>query len=77
MPPRNRVLRSINNEDASLCVDIFLRPDGTVGFQEFRRDVEDSRGWFPVGSHSGMVFADEHSARLKALETVPWLHRVA
>ena len=35
----NRVLRSINNEDASLCVDIFLRPEGTVGFEEYRRDV--------------------------------------
>ena len=45
----NRVLRSINDEDASRCVDIFLRPDGSIGFEEYRRDVEDGRGWFPVG----------------------------
>ena len=40
----NRVLRSINDEDAARCVDIFLRPDGTLGFEEYRRDVEDGRG---------------------------------
>jgi len=26
------------------CVDVFARPDGTFGFEEFRRDPEDM-GW--------------------------------
>ncbi|WLA81460.1 hypothetical protein [Bradyrhizobium elkanii] len=55
----NRVLRSINDEDASHCVDIFLRPDGTVGFEEYRRDVEDGRGWFPAGGHSSRIFHED------------------
>ena len=72
----NRVLRSINNEDATLCVDIFLRPEGTVGFEEYRRDVEDNRGWFPVGGHSSRVFDDESTAFQAAKAGVVWLRRV-
>jgi hypothetical protein len=49
VPHENRVLRSINNDDASRCVDVFLRPEGTIGFEEYRRDAEDGRGWFPIG----------------------------
>jgi hypothetical protein len=72
----NRVLRSINNEDSSLCVDIFLRPDGTIGFEEFRRDIEDNRGWFPVGGHSTRVFDDEAGAFETAKADVFWLRRI-
>jgi hypothetical protein len=30
------------------CVDLFSRPDGSHGFEEFRRDVEDRGEWMPV-----------------------------
>jgi hypothetical protein len=69
----NRVLRSINSDDGSLCVDIFLRPEGTVGFEVYRRDVEDSRGWFPVGGFSSQVFASEADAFQAAKDCVSWL----
>ena len=72
----NRVLRSINNEDASRCVDIFLRPEGTIGFEEFRRDVEDGRGWFPIGGHSSRIFDDEGAAFQAAKAAVIWLRGV-
>jgi hypothetical protein len=72
----NRVLCSINNEDASLCVDIFLRPEGTVGFEEFRRDIEDNCGWFPVGGHSLRVFDDEGAALQAAKAEISWLRRI-
>jgi len=36
---KNLVLRSIESDLGNLCVDIFLRPDGTYGFEEFRRDA--------------------------------------
>ncbi|ERF86300.1 hypothetical protein JQ559_06775 [Bradyrhizobium viridifuturi] len=71
----NRVLRSINDEDAARCVDIFLRPDGTLGFEEYRRDVEDGRGWFPIGGHASRVFPEESAALAAALADVPWLRR--
>lgn len=69
----NKVLRSINNQGADRCVDIFRRPDGSVGFEEFRRDAEDMRGWFAVGGHSGRVFASEADALAAALASVAWL----
>jgi hypothetical protein len=35
------VFISIENSDHDRCVDLFSRPDGTYGFEAFRRDVED------------------------------------
>ncbi len=67
MAHANRVLRSINDEDAARCVDIFLRPDGTIGFEEYRRDVEDGRGWFPIGGHASRVFHEESAALAAAM----------
>jgi hypothetical protein len=75
MAQLNRVLRSINNDDASRCVDIFLRPEGTIGFEEYRRDVEDGRGWFPVGGYVNQMFNDESAAFAAAASAVPWLRQ--
>tara|TARA_R110002110_G_scaffold131923_1_gene313037 strand:+ start:247 stop:483 length:237 start_codon:yes stop_codon:yes gene_type:complete len=73
MLQKNRVLKSINNEDESRCIDIFLRADGTFGFEEFRRDFEDSRGWFPVGFFGDQVFCSEGDAKSAAVVKVVWL----
>jgi hypothetical protein len=72
----NRVLRSINNDDASRCVDIFVRPEGTIGFEEYRRDVEDGLGWFPVSDNSSRTFDDESSALRAATAEVAWLRQI-
>jgi hypothetical protein len=68
----NKVMRSVNAPDGGRCVDIFLRPDGTFGFEEFRRDVEDPSGWFPIGGHMGKSFATEQDAFDQALAVVAW-----
>jgi len=73
---KNRVLRSIEIDSGNRCVDIFLRPDGSAGFEEYRRDSEDGRGWFPVGSYSAHVYATEAAALDAAFETVSWLCEV-
>lgn len=39
----NIVVQSFNLERDIVCVDIFMRTDGTYGFDEFRRDPEDGR----------------------------------
>ena len=44
MRAKNLVVKSINAAGEDRCVDIFCRPDGTFGFDEYRRDVEDQRG---------------------------------
>jgi len=72
----NKVIRSINNEDVSLCVDIFRRPDNTFGFEEYRREIEDNRGWFPIGGHSSYVFDSDIAALRAAKANVAWLSRM-
>lgn len=69
----NKVMKSINGLDDSICVDIFLRPDGSYGFEEYRRDVEDARGWFPVGNYSSMIFSSEEEAINSARQNIRWL----
>lgn len=73
----NKVLRSVNAPGETLCVDLFLRPDGSFGFEEFRRDPEDGRGWYPVGHFSGAVFASQQAAWDAARGQVAWLADVA
>lgn len=69
----NKVLRSINRDDGQLCVDIFIRPDGTYGFEEYRRDPEDPRGWYAIGHHATKIFPTETAALAEARAHVPWL----
>jgi hypothetical protein len=57
-------------------VDIFERPDGTFGFEEFRRDPEDMGAWTPIAYYSGTEFASEAEAVHAALDAVPWLPAV-
>ena len=73
MAYENKVLRSINTPDGGRCVDIFQRPEGTFGFEEFRRDVEDPGGWFAIGGHGKRSFTTAEDAYKQALAAVPWL----
>lgn len=73
---RNLVLASIETDDGNRCVDIFVRPDGTAGFEEYRREAEDGRGWFAIGHHAGQVFATPEAARAAARTAVAWFAAV-
>ena len=66
-------MQSINAADGSLCVDVFLRPDGSFGFDEFRRDPEDPRGWYSIGHYGDEVFATADDAKAAANRNVAWL----
>ena len=70
------VLDSIENGEHDRCVDIFRRPDGTFGFEEFRRDPEDMGAWTPVRYFSGAAFADRTGAEAAARSSVPWLDQL-
>jgi hypothetical protein len=67
------VVASHQVPDASRCVDIFSRPDGSFGFEEFRRDPEDLGAWTPINYFSGREFRTERSAVEAARQSVPWL----
>jgi hypothetical protein len=73
MSRANGVLRSIETEDGARCVDIFVRADGTFGFEEYRRDAEDGRGWFLIGHYSGGVHSSQDAALATAQLKVAWL----
>ena len=67
------VMASLENGDGTRCVDIFLRPNGTFGFEEYRRDPEDPRGWSGAAGFAGRVFDDQKAARFAAGNAVQWL----
>lgn len=68
-----RVVDSIQNREADHCIDIFVRDDGTFGFEEYRRDVEDGRGWFSLERYAQLVFASAPDALADALARVAWM----
>lgn len=73
MAKSSRVLTSLENSAANRCVDIFVRVDGTFGFEECRRDYEDAGEWFPLDKYSRLIFDTEESALAEAKARVVWL----
>ena len=73
MAHENMVLRSIETPDGDRCVDLFRRPDGTFGFEEFRREIEDGHGWYPIGFHDKRIYESEDKALADARVSVSWL----
>ena len=67
------VFISIESFEHDRCVDLFSRPDGSYGFEEFRRDVEDGGEWTPVQYYSGSTFVSREAALAAAMQSVTWL----
>jgi len=67
------VFISMENVAHDRCVDLFSRPGGTCGFEEFRRDVEDGGEWTPVAYYSGSIYASRKAALAAAMQSVMWL----
>lgn len=67
------VFVSVENLEHDRCVDFFSRPDGSYGFEEFRRDIEDAGQWTPVQYYSGTTYAASTDALHAAERCVPWL----
>ena len=63
------VFLSIENFDHDRCVDLFSRPDGTHGFEEFRRDAEDRGAWDagPVLLRKGVFLTGGRARGCKAI----------
>ena len=67
------VLSSMENAEHDRCVDLFRRRDGSFGFEEFRRDVEDAGVWTPVAYYSRAAYASKGEALAAAVKAVTWL----
>ncbi len=70
------VLASHQSLEGDRCVDVFSRPDGSFGFEEFRKDPEDMGAWTPVAYFSGRQLWTEEEATDVARHAVPWLARL-
>jgi hypothetical protein len=66
------VIESYESSDFRHCVDLFRRPDGTFGFEEFRRDPEDRGEWTPLSYHSAMSYPSDSDALTAACRLVSW-----
>ena len=64
------VFTSIENFDHDRCVDLFSRPDGSFGFEEFRRDPEMVT---PVKYYSNSAYGSQEAAFAAAMQVVEWL----
>lgn len=73
MKDKPKVVLSVNHDGATICVDIFRRPDGSYGFEEYRRDPEDNTGWFAIGHHAHKIFTNIDSVKNAAIQQVGWL----
>lgn len=73
MPASMKVLTSLENSAGDHCVDIFVRLDGTFGFEEYRRDPEDERGWFSLHGYAHQVFSTAEGALAQAKSRVAWI----
>jgi hypothetical protein len=73
LDPNWLVLASWESSDRFRCVDIFSRPDGSFGFEEFRRDPEDMGAWTPVAYFSGAAYATRADVERAVKRAVPWL----
>lgn len=67
------VFTSIENPQHDRCVDLFRRPDGTYGFEEFRRDPEDAGAWTPVRYSVAASHSSAGDAFDAAAKVVAWL----
>ena len=75
MTMRCTVLASLETEDGTQCVDLFVREDGTFGFEQYRSEYDGSSRWQGLGKYSRLTYASGPEALHAAKQHVPWLRR--
>ena len=70
---KNIVIRSINNFENNLCVDIFQRKNNTYGCEEYRREIETFNKWYKIGFYDHIEFSSRDEAFKFAYKNILWL----
>ncbi|MFJ5297717.1 hypothetical protein ACIQAL_14455 [Pseudomonas sp. NPDC088368] len=65
------VLDSVENDERNRCVDIFVRTDGSYGFEEFRFDPEDGQ-WMKTRYYADQRFVALDQVYSEIERRVPW-----
>jgi len=68
-----KVLASFEDQFRTNCVDVFVRENGSFGFEEFRRDSDGGGQWQSLGKYSQRSFASGEAALREADRQVAWL----
>ncbi|MEO8278391.1 MAG: hypothetical protein ABI564_01795 [Ideonella sp.] len=69
-----KVLASFEDAARANCVDIFVRTDGTFGFEEFRANLDAGIGWNSVARYSHLIFTSGEAALCEAQALVSWMN---
>jgi len=68
----DRVIASFENPEKDHCVDVFVRDDGSYGFEEWRREPEDPGKWYRARYYAAAVFETAAAAVEEARRKVVW-----
>jgi hypothetical protein len=71
----NKVIASFEDANHIYCVDVFVREDGSFGFEEFRSELEGDARWQCLNKYAMLTFASGERALCSAQEHVPWLDK--
>lgn len=70
---KNTGRASLETADRTQCVDVFLRPDGSFGFEHYRADLDGARRWQSLNKFSHLIFATGDEALRGAKQGLPCL----
>ena len=73
LDPSWRIVSAYETTEHNRAVDVFVRPDGSFGFEEFRRDPEDMGTWYDVAYFAEQRFESQEAAERAAHQQVHWL----
>ncbi len=73
LDPSWTIVASYETTEHNRAVDVFSRPDGSFGFEEFRRDPEDMGTWYDVAYFAEQRFGTRAEAERAAASAVGWL----
>ena len=76
LDPTWSVVTSVQTPSGDRCVDVFVRPSGTYGFEEFRRDPEEMGVWTPLHYFCDREFPELEETIDAARQSVPWFTSV-
>lgn len=68
-----KVLASFEDSFSAYCVDVFIRENGTFGFEEFRSESDGDGRWQSLGKYSRLSFCSGEEALREAEQRVAWL----
>ena len=68
----NDLVKRIESDSGDKAVEIFIRSDGTYGFEAFKY-VQPEMAWIPVGPGTVCIVDSAEAAETEARERLAWM----